>query len=144
MIGEDNQSCLLKRKRLLYNSLADLVVTLHFLFVLFVVLGGFLTLWRTVVAWFHVPAVLWGAAAEFFGWICPLTHLESILRQRGGVIVYDRGAGFIEHYIVPILYPASLTREMQLWFGFAVLLLNSGIYLVMWHKIRRTGSSQSE
>jgi len=125
----------------LYNSLADLVVILHFLFVLFVVLGGFLTLWRTAVAWLHVPAFLWGAAAEFFGWICPLTHLESILRQKGGVVVYNNGSGFIDHYIVPILYPAALTRKMQLWLGSAVLLLNSVIYLVLWHKIRRSGSS---
>jgi len=129
---------------LLYNSLADLVVVLHAFFVLFVVLGGFLVLWRTSVAWFHVPAFLWGAAAEFFGWICPLTYLEFLLRQKGGVVVYDNGSGFIDHYIVPILYPTILTRKMQLWLGSAVLLLNCVIYLVLWHKIRRSNSSPAE
>ena len=129
---------------MLYNSLADLVVILHFFFVLFVVLGGFLALWRTAVAWLHIPAVLWGAAAEFFGWICPLTHLEFMLRQRGGGAVYNQETGFIEHYIIPILYPASLTRRMQCWLGLAVLLVNGIIYLVLWYKTRQTESRPEE
>jgi hypothetical protein len=127
-----------------YNFLADLVVVLHAFFVLFVVLGGFLVLWRTAVAWFHVPAVLWGAAAEFFGWLCPLTHLEFMLRQWGGRAGYDQETGFVEYYIVPILYPATLTRKMQVWFGVTALLLNSVIYLLLWHKIRRTDRSMTE
>ena len=61
---------------MLYRVLADLVVVVHFVFVLFVIFGGFFVLWSKRIAWFHVPAVLWGILIEFAGWICPLTPLE--------------------------------------------------------------------
>ena len=124
-----------------YNSLADLVMVLHGLFVLYVVLGGFLALWKSSMAWFHVPAVFWGAGIEFFGWTCPLTHIEVMLRQRGGSGGYDGTAGFIEHYVGPVLYPAHLSRNMQVCFGTTVLLVNVGVYLAYWNKMRRAGSS---
>jgi hypothetical protein len=129
---------------LLYYFFADFVLVLHVFFVLFVVLGGFLALWRSAVAWFHIPAVLWGAAIEFFGWICPLTHLEFMLRQRGGGAVYDQRTGFIEHYIVPILYPAALTRKMKVCFGMTLLMVNIAVYLILWQKIKQAGSSRGE
>ena len=93
---------------MLYSFLADLVVVLHFCFVLFVILGGLLVLWKNVLAWFHIPAVLWGAAIEFLGWICPLTPLENMLRAKGGGTQY--ATGFVEHYIVPILYPVNVSQ----------------------------------
>ena len=127
---------------MLYNSLADLVVILHFLFVLFVLLGGFLVLWKSHMAWYHIPAVFWAASIEFFGWICPLTPLENILRERGGVAGYD--TGFVEHYIVPILYPASLTRQMQVGFGLIVLSVNIGIYFTAWNRMRKAGRDQEQ
>jgi hypothetical protein len=122
-----------------YNSLADLVLVLHGFFVLFVLLGGFLVLWKSRVAWFHIP-VFWAASIEFFGWICPLTPLENMLRERGGVAGYN--TGFIEHYIVPILYPASLTRQMQVGFGLIVLSVNVGIYFTAWNRMRKAGRDQ--
>ena len=125
---------------MIYNSLADLVLVLHGFFVLFVLLGGFFVLWKSLVAWFHIPAVLWAASIEFFGWICPLTPLENILRERGGVAGYD--TGFVEHYIVPILYPASLTRQMQVGFGLIVLSVNIGIYFTAWNRMRKAGRDQ--
>lgn len=123
-----------------YNSLADLVVILHFLFVLFVLLGGFLVVWKSHMAWYHIPAVLWAACIEFFGWICPLTPLENLLREKGGIAGYN--VGFIEHYIVPILYPASLTRQMQINLGIIVLSINIGIYFTVWMGIREAGRDQ--
>ena len=92
--------------------MADLVVVVHFLFVLFVVLGGLLVLRWPRVAYFHVPAAVWGAAIELGGWICPLTPLENSLRQQAGGTGYS--GGFIEHYILPVLYPSALTRDIQL------------------------------
>ena len=120
-----------------YNSLADLVVILHGFFVLFVLLGGFLVLWKSCVAWYHIPAVFWAASIEFFGWICPLTPLENMLREKGGVAGYD--IGFVEHYIVPILYPAFLTRQMQINLGIIVLSINIGIYFTVWIRMRKAG-----
>ena len=125
---------------MLYNSLADLVLVLHGFFVLFVLLGGFLVLWKSSVAWYHIPAVFWAANIEFFGWICPLTPLENMLRERGGVSGYD--TGFVEHYIVPILYPVSLTRQMQVGFGLIILSVNIGIYFTAWNRMRKAGRDQ--
>ena len=105
-----------------YSLLADGVVVVHALFVLFVVLGGILVLRRPRVAWIHVPAALWGVAIEYFGWVCPLTPLETWLRARAGVARYS--GGFIEHYLEPVLYPLGLTRHLQFILGTAALLIN--------------------
>jgi hypothetical protein len=106
--------------------LADLVVLIHFAFVLFVVLGGLLVLrWRRV-AFVHVPAALWGAWIELAGWVCPLTPLEQSLRLKAGEQGYS--GSFIEHYLLPLLYPSALTRNIQLLLGCLVLGLNLGIY----------------
>jgi hypothetical protein len=121
----------------LYFLLADILVLLHFAFVLFVMLGGLLVLRWPRVAYLHVPAAVWGALIEFTGWICPLTPLEHQLRSLGGGAGY-RG-GFIEHYIVGVLYPSGLTRSVQLVLGIMVLVLNFSIYLYLYlrHRGRR-------
>jgi hypothetical protein len=109
-----------------YRLLADLVVLVHALFVAFVALGGFLV-WRwRWVAWGHVPAAVWGAVIEYQEWICPLTPLENALRARAGLAGY--GGGFIEHYVIPTLYPAGLTRPTQLVLGSVVVLVNIVAY----------------
>jgi hypothetical protein len=125
---------------LFYKFLADLVVVLHSFFVLFVLLGGFLVLWKPSVAWYHLPAVFWAAWLEFSGWICPLTPLENLLRGKGGVAGYN--VGFVEHYIVPVLYPASLTRQMQVIIGIVVVILNFGIYFNVWMRMRKLRRNQ--
>ena len=111
---------------MLTRILADIVVVFHFAFVLFVVLGGILSLWWRKIIWVHIPLALWGALVEFTGWICPLTPLERWLRLQGGGTAY-RGE-FIEHYILPILYPSGLTREIQLILGAFVVVMNLLIY----------------
>jgi hypothetical protein len=112
-----------------YRILADLVVGLHTLFVAFVMVGGLLALrWPWVVAG-HLPAAVWGALIEFRGWICPLTPLEKSLRAAAGDAGYQ--GGFIEHYLLPVLYPQGLTREVQVAMGFAVVAVNLVIYLIL-------------
>jgi hypothetical protein len=76
-----------------YRLLADIVVLLHFAFVLFVVFGGLLVVWRWRLAWIHLPAAVWGALIEFGGWVCPLTPLETRLRDLGGGETYDTSPG---------------------------------------------------
>ena len=111
---------------MVYHVLANLVVIIHLGFVLFVVLGGVLVLkWRGL-AWVHAPAFLWAALIEFAGWVCPLTPLENWLRLQGGALPYR--TGFIEHYLLPLLYPASLTRNLQVFLGLLVLGINLGFY----------------
>jgi len=106
--------------------LADLVVVLHFLFVLFVILGGLLVLkWRRL-AWLHLPAVLWGIYIELSGARCPLTPLEIWFRQQAGADAYS--GGFISHYLVPLIYPPGLTVEIQQWLAMIILIGNLLIY----------------
>lgn len=109
--------------------LADLVVGIHFLFVLFVVLGGLLVLRWPRLAFLHIPAAVWGSWIEFSGGICPLTPLENSLRARAGQAGYS--GGFIEHYLIPVLYPSELTREIQLLLGAVVIAINLAIYLYL-------------
>jgi hypothetical protein len=115
-----------------FRLAADAIVVIHFAFVLFVVLGGLLVLrWRWM-AWLHLPAAAWGVLIEYANWICPLTPLENYLRERGGVGGY--AGDFIEHYVLPLLYPARLTRSAQLLLGSLALALNALIY---WYVIRK-------
>ena len=111
---------------MLYRIFADIVIVIHLAFVLFAVFGGLLVLRWKRWACLHVPTVLWAALIEFAGWACPLTPLENWLRERGGAIVYR--SGFVEHYILPLLYPAVLTRRLQIVLGLFVLGINLGIY----------------
>jgi uncharacterized membrane protein YhhN len=120
--------------------LADLVVAAHFAFVLFVVFGGLLVLRWPRVAYLHIPAAVWGAAIEFAGWICPLTPLENWLRRQAGSAGYS--GSFIEHYILPILYPSALTREIQLVLGFLVIAVNLTIYACVFRRTARQRVSQ--
>jgi Protein of Unknown function (DUF2784) len=114
----------------IFRILADATVVAHLLFVAFVVCGGVLVLrWRRV-AWVHVPAAVWGAWIEFAGWICPLTPLENWLRQQGGGDVY--ASSFVERYVLPVLYPESLPRDVQGALGALVIVVNGIVYGVVW------------
>ena len=124
--------------------LADLVVGLHFVFVVFVVAGGLLVLRWPKVAFVHLPAAMWGAAIEFAGWVCPLTPLENSLRRQAGESGYS--TGFLEHYLLPVLYPSALTRDTQLLLGAAVIGINLAIYVYVLrrrHKRRRSRTDVS-
>jgi hypothetical protein len=115
--------------------LADGVVVLHFAFVLFVALGGLLVAKWNKVAYLHLPAAIWGVMIEFSGWICPLTPLENGLRCAAGDGGYS--GTFIEQYILPILYPSGLTRELQIIIGIAVMAVNGLIYTLLFIRKRR-------
>jgi hypothetical protein len=116
--------------------MADLIVALHFAFVVFVALGGLLVLRWPRVAWLHVPAVIWGALIEFTGWICPLTPLENRLRRASGQEGYE--GDFIARYILPALYPNGLTRRDQLMLGGMALAINLAIYTLVFIRHRRS------
>ncbi|HEX6091686.1 MAG TPA: DUF2784 domain-containing protein [Gemmatimonadales bacterium] len=118
-----------------YGRLAELVVVLHFCFVLFVLFGGALALRWPKMVWVHLPAAAWGALISFAGWVCPLTPLEKWLRRQGGAAGYE--GGFIEHYILPVLYPRGLTHEVQIALGVIVILLNVLIYRHVYRQFRR-------
>jgi hypothetical protein len=109
-----------------YRIAADAVVVVHFAFIAFVVLGGLLVARWTWVIWLHLPAFVWGVIIEITGRFCPLTDIENALRAKAGQSGYP--GGFIEHYLLAIIYPAGLTREIQLVLAAGVLAVNALIY----------------
>lgn len=118
-----------------YRLLADLVVLIHFGFILFVVLGGLLVVRWPKLIWAHLPAALWGAIVELTGWICPLTPLESRLRILGGG--REIADSFIAHYLLPVIYPQGLTRTVQILLGLSVVLINAAVYAFIYRRHRR-------
>jgi Protein of Unknown function (DUF2784) len=120
---------------MIWRVLADTVLILHLLFVVFVVLGGWLVVWRPRLIWFHLPVLAWGIWIEFSGAICPLTPLENWLRDRGGETGYS--GGFIEHYITDFIYPSGLTRGMQFLLGGLLIVINLAAYGMLWNRRRR-------
>ena len=123
------------------SVLADAVLVVHLVFVLFVGLGAFMVLRWKRVAWVHLPAALWGAYVEFSGRVCPLTPLEVSLRRRAGEAGYS--GGFIEHYVTAWIYPEGLTREIQIAIGVSVLIVNVLIYGWVFHGRKRIGRPES-
>jgi hypothetical protein len=119
-----------------YHLLADAVLVLHLLFILFVVLGGLLVLRWHWLAVFHLPAAIWGALIELTGWDCPLTAVEIGFRQHAGEAGYS--GGFIEHYLMPVIYPQGLTRDIQLILAGIVIAINLAVYGWLVYQRRKT------
>ncbi|MGE8501316.1 MAG: DUF2784 domain-containing protein [Pseudomonas sp.] len=116
---------------------ADALVVIHLGFILFVLFGGLLLLRWPRLLWLHLPAVAWGATVEFFHLLCPLTPWENQLRRAAGDAGYE--GGFIEHYLIPLIYPAGLTPQIQLWLGGVVVLINVTVYACLLKRwLRRT------
>lgn len=120
-----------------YRILAEIVLFLHFCFVIFVIFGGLFVLYRRSIAWLHIPAVVWGILIEFFWWACPLTTLENYLRQLGGEAGY--ATGFIDYYVSLVLY-APLSAGMRTALGLLLIGFNSIVYLFV---LRRYFSSRT-
>ncbi len=121
--------------------MADAVLVVHLLFIVFAVTGAFAALrWRPLI-WVHLPCAIWAVAIEWGGWICPLTPLEVFFRRCAGQAGY--AGGFIAHYLLPIIYPHNLTRGIQIALGIGVLVLNLIAYTLVVRKIRSKGQNKS-
>ena len=118
-----------------YRVAADVVLVTHFLFIVFVVLGGLLVIRYRRIVWVHLPAAVWGVGIELLGAVCPLTTVENWLRRRAGETGYT--GGFVEHYIVPVIYPSGLTRSTQFWLAGVAFLVNLLIYGFICYRHRR-------
>jgi hypothetical protein len=121
-----------------YRWLADATVALHLSFILFVLGGGFLARRNPRWAWAHLPAVAWVVYLEFTGALCPLTPLENVLRAKAGDAGY--AGGFVDHYLLPVIYPDGLTTRVQVALGIAVVALNVLVYRRVWHRRRAARS----
>ena len=121
--------------------LADALVATHFAFIVFVIAGGLLTLKHRGWAMLHLPAVAWAAWTEFTATVCPLTPWENSLRIEAGDAGY--AGGFIEHYVIPLIYPEALTAHAQFLMGIGIVALNAAVYAFAWRKWRRGGNCRS-
>lgn len=117
---------------------ADAVLVVHLLFVVFALLGALTLLWRRWMVLVHLPCAIWGAWIELSGRICPLTPLENHFRRLAGQAGYE--GGFVAHYLLPVLYPEGLTRDSQILLAAVFLLVNVGLYAMVWLVYRRRRS----
>jgi hypothetical protein len=115
--------------------LADAVVLLHSAFVAFVVLGGFLALRWPRMSWVHLPAAAYGFLVEAAGWVCPLTPLEVWLRRRAGEAGF--AGGFVEHYLIPLVYPSPFPRSLAWTLAGVVIAVNATSYALVLGRGRR-------
>ena len=112
--------------------IVNILILLHFGFILFVVFGGLLVLKWPRLAWGHIPAVIWGVIVEGGGLICPLTPMENHYLTQTGHGGYE--GDFIVHHLLPVIYPEGLTQELQLVLAGIVVIINSVIYLYIFRK----------
>jgi hypothetical protein len=111
---------------MLFRLAADAVLLIHLAFIMFALLGAAIAARRRWIIAVHLPAAIWGFFVELTGRICPLTYLENYFRTRAGLSGYT--ASFIEHYMLAIIYPAGLTREIQFILASVVVVVNIAIY----------------
>ena len=105
---------------------ANLILIIHFAFILFVVFGALLFFVTTKIVFIHIPAFLWGSYIELTHSICPLTYLENWLLHKANLTTYSEG--FIQNYLIPIVYPANLTKDLEIYLGIALIVVNMIIY----------------
>ena len=121
---------------MLFSLLAFATVLLHLAFILFVIFGGLLVVRRPRLAPFHLACAAWGAYVALANRICPLTPLENAFRRRAGEAGYD--GGFLEHYMLAVIYPSGLTAATQQVLGVVVIVLNVAVYAWLWRRRRVT------
>jgi hypothetical protein len=109
-----------------YRALADLAIAAHFAFLVFVVAGGIAARRHRWLAVPHLLAAAWGVYVEVADAFCPLTRLENAFARRAGGAGYEDS--FIEHYLVPIIYPDGLTRPVQWGLAAFVVVFNAAVY----------------
>ncbi len=127
---------------MLFQIVADFILFLHLFFIVFVVLGALLLFRWPRMVWIHLPAAVWGAVVELGGYICPLTPLENKMRTLAGQGAY--GGGFIERYLVPVIYPEGLTSSIQLVLGLFVIVVNLIIYALLLIRFKKNLMKRKE
>ena len=119
----------------MYELAADLTLIFHFTFILFVIFGALLFFITTKIIFIHIPAFIWGSYIELTHSICPLTYLENWFLHKANLTTYSEG--FIQNYLVPIVYPTNLTKDIQIFLGIALILINIVIYAFIFSKLKK-------
>jgi len=117
----------------MYELAADLILIVHFVFIIFVVFGALLFFVVKKIVFIHIPALIWGSYIELTHSICPLTYLENWFLNKANLIIYSEG--FIQNYLLPIVYPTNLTKDLQIYLGITLIVVNIIIYGFILNKI---------
>ena len=120
----------------MYELAADLTLIIHFGFIIFVVFGGLLFIVSTKIIYLHVPALIWGIYIELAHSLCPLTHLENWFLQKANLTTYPEG--FIQNYLLPIVYPKNLTVDLQTYLAIVLVVSNTFIYGMIIGRLKKT------
>jgi hypothetical protein len=118
----------------MHELAADIILIIHFLFILFVIFGALLLFVEKKIVFIHIPAIIWGSYIELTHSICPLTYLENWLLQKANLTTYSEG--FIQNYLVPIVYPTNLTKDTQIYLGIALIVINIVLYAFIFSKMK--------
>ena len=119
----------------MHELAADIILIIHFLFILFVIFGALLFFVAKKIVFIHIPAIIWGSYIELTHSICPLTYLENWLLQKANLTTYSEG--FIQYYLVPIVYPTNLTKDIQIYLGIGLIVINILIYAFIFGKMKK-------
>ena len=119
----------------MYELAANLTLIVHFAFILFVVFGALLFFVATKIIFIHFSALIWGSYIELTNSICPLTYLENWFLHKANLTTYSEG--FIQNYLVPIVYPVSLTKDLQIYLGIALIVINIVFYAFIFNKLKK-------
>jgi len=119
----------------MYEIAANLIFIIHFIFILFVIFGALLFFASARIIFIHIPALIWGSYIELTNSICPLTYLENWFLHKANLTAYSEG--FIQNYLVPIVYPANLTKDLQIYLGIAIIATNIVIYAFIFNKLKK-------
>ena len=119
----------------MYELAADLILIVHFIFIIFVVFGALLFFVVKKIVFIHIPAFIWGSYIELTHSICPLTYLENWFLHKANLTTYSEG--FIQNYLVPIVYPVSLTKDLQIYLGIALIVINIVFYAFIFNKLKK-------
>ena len=120
----------------MHELAADLTLIIHFAFILFVIFGALLFFITTKIIFIHIPAFIWGSYIELTNSICPLTYLENWFLHKANLTTYSEG--FIQNYLVPIVYPVNLTKDLQIFLGIGLIVINIVIYSFIFGKLKKT------
>ena len=120
----------------MYELAAGIILIIHFLFILFVLFGALLFFVAKKMVFIHIPAIIWGSYIELTHSICPLTYLENWFLHKANLTTYSEG--FIQNYLVPIVYPINLTKDLQIYLGITLIVVNIIIYGLIFNKLKKS------
>jgi len=116
----------------MYEFFATFTLIIHFLFIVYVILGGLFFFIKPWTIYFHIPTFLYGIYVEFTQSICPLTYLENFFLSKANLTTYS--ISFIQKYLYVIIYPINLTKELQITLGISLIVINIIIYAIIYAK----------